>query len=66
MDISNFKIPEASFDDIAKILDQNYGEVTLQSLNDQTFILFVGTAIDAAYRIGLRDGLLKNLKDESK
>jgi hypothetical protein len=55
-DIEKVKMPEASYNDIASILDQNYGEVSLESLDERTFAIFLATAIEAAYRVGFRDG----------
>jgi hypothetical protein len=56
MKLEDIKLTEADYNKIAAILDTNFGEVTLQTLNDETFIIFVATVLDASYRVGFQAG----------
>lgn len=56
MNISEIKITEAAFDEIGAILSINFGEISLKTLTEETFYIFLATTIEASYRVGFKDG----------
>ncbi len=56
MNLENIELPEESYNDIAKILDGVFGDITLDKLTDETFLAVLAAFIQTSYKIGFRDG----------
>ncbi len=61
MDLNDIKFPESSYNDIVEILDNNFGEIDVAQLSQDDFIVFMAATINAAYKIGFRDGSQKKI-----
>ena len=58
MELEKIVFLENSYNQIAAILDQSFGEIEVGKLTDETFAIFVAASIKAAYKIGFRDGVV--------
>lgn len=57
MDLEKIKITPEAFSRICDLLNANFGEIDLKALSENDLHYFIATCIDAAYKVGLSDGL---------
>jgi hypothetical protein len=57
MDLEKIKMTPEAFSKICDILNTNFGNIDLKTLSENDLHYFIATCIEAAYKVGLSDGL---------
>ena len=56
MEINDIVFKEDAYNRIGAVLDENFGEIDVKTLTDETLAIFLAAAIKISYQIGYYDG----------